>query len=67
MADSQNKTIPEPTEQEQQTAAQIKEPRGGRANIHVVYMEQRRRALITELRAVEELLGLPQSVPPRKR
>jgi hypothetical protein len=66
MSDSQQKQQ-EPSEQEQHQAVQSKEQRGGRANIHVVYMEQRRRALITELRAVEELLGLPQSIPPRKR
>jgi hypothetical protein len=60
-------TQPEPSEQEQQRAAQSESVTNSAVNVHVVYMEQRRRALITELRAVEELLGLPQSVPPRKR
>ena len=31
------------------------------------YLLERRRALITELRKVEEMLGLPQSVPLRGR
>ena len=38
-----------------------------RADLVVLYLEQRRRALITELRATEELLGWPQSIPAKSR
>lgn len=32
-----------------------------------VYLLERRRALITELRKLEDMLGIPQSVQPRGR
>ena len=31
------------------------------------YLRERRRALITELRKLEDMLGLPQSIPARRR
>jgi hypothetical protein len=31
------------------------------------YLEQRRRALITELREIELLLGMPAAIPKRER
>ncbi len=31
------------------------------------YLRERRRAIITELRKIEMMLGLPQSIPARKR
>jgi hypothetical protein len=33
----------------------------------VDYLRERRRALITELRQIEDLLQLQQSIPPRQR
>lgn len=38
-----------------------------RADMIVLFLEQRRRALILELREVESLLGWPQSIPQRTR
>lgn len=32
-----------------------------------IYMVERRRALISELRAIERVLGMEQSIPPRER
>lgn len=37
------------------------------AELWRVYLMQRRRALITELRHIEEMLGMPQSVELRNR
>lgn len=31
------------------------------------YLRERRRAIITELRKIEDMLNLPQSIPARKR
>ena len=31
------------------------------------YLRERRRALITELRRIEEMLNIPQSIPARRR
>lgn len=33
----------------------------------IYYMQQRRRALITELRSIDELLGNQQTIPTRSR
>lgn len=38
-----------------------------RTDMIVLYLEAKRRALITELREVEMLLGWPQSIPARQR
>jgi hypothetical protein len=53
----------DPEAPEHQTAAQISRDQ----KAYIIYLEQRRRALITELRAVEEVLEMPQSIPSKKR